>query len=116
MFMSATEEQMELVDQSDMDHVAYILIIYSLAFLMFLFTHILIHIYDRYANPPMKNKDFANGHAENGRVRDAEEFELDGLMSDDEGDESRQMLRESEDGPSLDSHSTMGKNHENSTN
>lgn len=115
MFLSATQEQMELVDQSAMDHVAYILIIFSLAFLMFLFTQILIHLYDRNVNQP-STKDLTNGHtAENGRVRDAEEFELEGLTSDDEGDESRGMLRNNTDRTSLDSHSTVGKHNENST-
>lgn len=113
MFMMATEEQMMLVDQSDMDHVAYLLIIFSLAFLMFLFAHILIHLYDRNANPPLKSKDYTA--AENGDIGDAQEFELQSLTSDDEGDERRRMLRSSEDGPSLDSHSTVGKNHENSS-
>lgn len=111
--MGATDEQMELIDKSAMDHVAYILIIFSLAFLMFLFTHILIHIYDTKANPSPNIKNYATTHAnENGRAREAEEFELEGLTSDDEGEESRAMLRRSEDGPSLDSHSTVGKNQE----
>ena len=86
--MGATEEQMLLVDQSSMDHVAYLLILFSVAFIVFLFAHMLIHLYDRNANPQVKSKDFDSHAAENGRVRDAEEFELDGLMSDDEADEA----------------------------
>lgn len=50
LFMGATEEQMLLVSTSGLDHVAYILILYSLAFLVFLFVHILLTIYDRSAN------------------------------------------------------------------
>ncbi|QUC20955.1 uncharacterized protein UV8b_05196 [Ustilaginoidea virens] len=100
LFMGATEEQMQLVSQSGMDGMSYILILFSLAFLLFLFVNMLIHLYDRLANPATDAKSFANGHAganpgaaEEGQVRDAEEFELDGLMSDEEGDESRSMLR-----------------------
>ena len=95
---------MMLVAAAGLDHVAYILILYSFAFLMFLFVCMLIHLYDRVANPldGLAPKDggedasgttgLANGHArraggvEDRRVRDAEEFELEGLMSDDDDD------------------------------
>jgi hypothetical protein len=113
--MGATEEQMNLVAGSSMDHVSYILITFSFASLMFLFVNMLIHLWDRLAHPPLNTKDFdtslthANGRAvEDGQIRDAEEFELDGLTSDDEDDPSRRML-----GPnSEDSGSTMGRNHQ----
>lgn len=108
---------MILVHQSPLDHVSYILILFSIAFLFFLFVNMLIHLYDRLADPAIDTKNFANGHArangraaEEGQLRDAEEFELDGLMSDDEGDVSRGMLRRSEDRSSLDTPSTVGKN------
>lgn len=112
--MGATEEQMLLIDASALDHVSYILIIFSIAFIVFLFAHMLIHLYDRNANPPINTKDFADSRtAEDGRVREAEEFELDGLMSDDEADEGRRMLRRSEDGLGSDSSpSTVGKNNQ----
>lgn len=100
--MGATEEQMNLVDSSSMDHVAYILILFSLAFLTFLFANMLIHLYDRLENPPINTKDLSNGYSglngrpmEEGRVREAEEFELEGLTSEDEDDEQRGMLRRS---------------------
>jgi hypothetical protein len=117
--MGATEEQMALVANSSMDHVAYILILYSLAFLLFLFTHMLIHVYDRSADPPAPPKDLANGHiranghaATERQLRDAEEFELEGLMSDDE-DEGRRMLgNDRDDEQGLGSPSTVGKNSE----
>src|ERR1044072_5375194 len=93
--MGATEEQMELVENSSMDHVSYILVLYSLAFIVFLFTNILIHIYDRHTDAP----NGSTGSSSNSRIRlsrdrrveeahigDAEEFELDGLSSDDEDD------------------------------
>ncbi len=41
LFMGATEEQMNLVAGSAMDHVSYILITYSLASIMFLFVNML---------------------------------------------------------------------------
>ncbi|KAG8409915.1 hypothetical protein J3458_018991 [Metarhizium acridum] len=117
LFMGATEEQMNLVAQSSMDGVSYILIMYSLAFLVFLFTNMLIHLYDRLANPDVNTKDFASGHsranghaAEEGQLRDAEQFELHDFMSDDEGGEGQAMLRGSLDRPSIDTPSTLGKN------
>ena len=36
LFMGATEEQMKLLDEAHVDHVSYLLILYSVAFLMFL--------------------------------------------------------------------------------
>jgi hypothetical protein len=98
LFMGATEEQMMLVASSSMDHISYILITYSLASLMFLFVNILIGLWDRLEHPVLDTKElganhYANGLAvENGQLRDAQEFELDGLMSDDDDDPSRQML------------------------
>ncbi|KAF7545761.1 hypothetical protein G7046_g9483 [Stylonectria norvegica] len=118
MFMGATEEQMQLVDRSDLDHVSYILILYSLASVLFLFTNMIVGLWDRLENPPLNTKDFTNGHTngrvmEDGQLRDAEEFELDGLMSDEDDDPRRRMLRGSSDGePSLDTPSTVGKNNE----
>ncbi|KAI1411793.1 hypothetical protein F5Y13DRAFT_164356 [Hypoxylon sp. FL1857] len=111
LFMGATEEQMALVASSGMDHVAYILILYSLAFLVFLFTNVLLGIYDRNSTPALPSKEIANGRLGprvNGNVpvRDAQEFELEGLMSDDEEDGVRR-LREDD---SLNSPSTIGKN------
>ncbi|CAJ2510386.1 Uu.00g050890.m01.CDS01 [Anthostomella pinea] len=119
LFMAATEEQMDLVDSSDMDHVAYILILYSLAMLLFLWVNMLITTYDRNVGPALPNKEAANGRLGprlNGNVpvRDAEEFELEGLMSDDEGDHAdhvRRRVQDDED-DSLNSPSTVGKNND----
>ncbi|KAK6075450.1 integral membrane protein [Seiridium cupressi] len=118
LFMGATEEQMAFVAASSMDHVSYILILYSLAFLVFLFTMILVHLYDRNADPAEPSKLTANGRLGprlNGHVpvRDAQEFELEGLMSDDEDDVRRDEMRRrlnGEDDP--ESPSTLGKNEE----
>ncbi|KAK0652830.1 hypothetical protein B0T16DRAFT_406881 [Cercophora newfieldiana] len=107
MFMGATEEQMALVKNSGMDAVAYILILYSLAFLLFLFVHMLIYVYDRSANAQKLAQPVANGRAapgtrteEDGRLGDAGEFELEGLMTDDEDEDDasrRNLLKHGED-------------------
>ncbi|KAK4234397.1 hypothetical protein C8A03DRAFT_18696 [Achaetomium macrosporum] len=118
LFMGATEEQMALVAGSGIDHVAYILILYSIASLLFLFVMVLIHVYDRVANPLTK-KPVVNGQAVRGadeaRLRDANEYELDGLVSDEEDEERaarRKLLRDDgleDDGP-LPTPSTVGGN------
>ncbi|KAI1491392.1 hypothetical protein F5X96DRAFT_631401 [Biscogniauxia mediterranea] len=115
LFMGATEEQMALVDASSMDHVAYILILYSLAFLIFLFTCMLINVYERNSTIDIPNKELANGRLGprlNGNVpvRDAQEFELEGLMSDDEDDSPRHRV--GDDDSDSNSPSTVGKNNE----
>lgn len=82
---------MNLLTNAGVSHVSYILLLYSISFLLFLFVCMLLHLYASYAWPldPVRPKAMANGglnghvgHVE--RVRDAEEFELEGLMSDDE--------------------------------
>lgn len=106
--MGATEEQMQLVSDAGITHVSYILVLYSFAFLMFLFTNMLIHLYSANSSPPVPPKDVEgteqmprmNGHSrgtDSRQIRDAEEFELAGLMSDEESPESP---------------STLGKNNE----
>lgn len=142
MFMGATEEQMRLLSNANVTHVSYILILYSIAFLLYLFVNILLYVYAAHAWPDDesngtralpsqpggsgRNVSIAgpsgsghtrklstlriNGSASGGggangsarlprhratdsqQVRDAEEFELEGLISDGdgEGDESLQ--------------------------
>lgn len=102
--MGATEEQMALLIRANVTHVAYILLLYSIAFLMFLFVGLLLHLYASHTWPlsrentnPFMSKmngrptSSRNGHARGAgsvgdaqRLRDAEEFELEGLMSDEE--------------------------------
>lgn len=96
--MGATEEQMALLATAHVSHVSYILILYSISFLLFLFVSMLLHLYATYAWPIdvsqpklTANRGISNGHVPgqsvDRRVRDAEEFELEGLMSeDDEGE------------------------------
>jgi len=111
---------MDLVAHSKLDHVSYILILYSLAFLTFLFVNMLISVYDASANAAgsttkADGRSAARGHVANeGRqLRDAEEFELDGLMSDDEDEEQaarRKLLKDDAEEGALASPSTLGRN------
>jgi len=130
--MGATEEQMHLLSDADVTHVSYILILYSIAFLLYLFVNILLYVYASHAWPDDESNGVRsssskgpgsssgslgvaagpsaghhhtrkvsvgmNGDANgpvNGsarlprhrgsasqQVRDAEEFELEGLISD----------------------------------
>jgi hypothetical protein len=114
--MGATEEQMKLLDGAHVDHVSYILILYSVSFLLFLcmlnystpgqsltvlVVNILLHIYVVNSEPRSIKLDAESGTVPNGRAnghlaRDAEEFELHGLASDDEDDqnEEERLLKE----------------------
>ncbi|KAG9595196.1 hypothetical protein KCU77_g2639, partial [Aureobasidium melanogenum] len=102
LFMGATEEQMLLLSNAGVTHVTYILILYSFAFLLFLFVNMLLRLYTYYAEAPTNGKTpdpesrlngsaLPNGHARipdasDRQIRDAEEFELEGLMSEDDED------------------------------
>jgi hypothetical protein len=112
--MGATEEQMSLLNANGVDHVSYILILYSVAFLTFLckcrrsprdelvltaaVANVLIFIYASSAMPAgTKDGETQNGRLTNGArlARDAEEFELDGLTSEDEeANEAHRLLKE----------------------
>ncbi|KAE8351677.1 hypothetical protein BDV28DRAFT_136564 [Aspergillus coremiiformis] len=112
LFMGATEEQMQLLHDAGITHVSYILILYSIAFILFLFVNILLHIYAVHAWPESTkaspacssgeeeaaqstsraNGSFRNGHARSNseaqHIHDADAYELEGLISDeDEGKE-----------------------------
>ncbi len=94
--MGATEEQTQLISDAGITHVSYILVLYSFAFLIFLFANMLLHLYAVNASPPVPSKDIegervprlprTNGQrpTDSRQIHDAEEFELEGLMSDDE--------------------------------
>ena len=105
LFMGATEEQMNLIANSPMDGVSYILILYSFAFLVFLFVHMLLALYERTQATDGKVALNGNAPGEARQLRDAEEFELEGLMSDDE-DETKRSARRGPDSPD----STLGGN------
>lgn len=137
--MGATEEQMQLLSDAGVTHVAYILMLYSIAFFLFLcktpswslsfslytltqdsVVNILLHLYAVHAFPESTKlstrsrrtdsissytdinlEATANGHArsrsETQRIRDAEAFELEGLISEDEEDGSRPRVRKEAD-------------------
>lgn len=132
--MGATEEQMKFLSDAGVSHVSYILILYSISFLLFLFVNMLLHLYavhawpddetngrkevrlhsrtasvalgpqrpgilKRYSDADSPTMNGINGPA-NGKVkmprhrptdsqqvRDAEEFELEGLITDGEDEE-----------------------------
>ena len=112
LFMGATEEQMEYLSNLNVTHVSYILILFSITFLLFLFVSLLLHLYAQsmmplpsaqrsngggvaLPNSPMDTES-RSGPSTNGPTRrtnhknvtprDAEEFELEGLISDDDGE------------------------------
>jgi hypothetical protein len=51
LFMGATEEQMHLLSDANVTHVSYILILYSVAFLLYLFVNVLSYVYASSAWP-----------------------------------------------------------------
>ena len=82
---------MDLLSNAHVTHVSYILILYSISFLLFLFVSMLLRLYATITWPvsTVKGQEAngtvqrPNGHI-NRRIHDAEEFELEGLMSEDE--------------------------------
>lgn len=111
--MGATEEQMLLMSDYGVTHVTYVLLLYSVSFLLYLFVNILLYLYAQHAWPiekpkpgeqrtgglPMAKRHMSTGSVLNGnamgnghvrrpsdmrRVRDAEAFELEGLISEGE--------------------------------
>jgi hypothetical protein len=118
LFMGASHEQMDLVAASAMDHVSYILILFSVSALMFLLVLVLISTYEHLV-PAAPQKQAGLEAAQGGvPVRDAQEFELEGLITDDEDDDdgTHGMLKgggkrlddDNDDSPS--SPSTVGGN------
>ncbi|KAF8477399.1 hypothetical protein BDZ91DRAFT_709183 [Kalaharituber pfeilii] len=93
-FQAANEEQIALVSSIGIDHVSYILVLYSLASLMFLFTNMLIGLYMKNPPPPLKRPvggevTRPNGHARPAEVADdVQQFELEGLISDSEDEQT----------------------------
>ena len=127
--MGATEEQMQLLSDAHVTHVSYILILFSMAFLLYLFVNVLLHLYFVYTFPqgdPRADSESdrrpgilkrhssgaglindTNGHprplraprmpwhrgTDSQQIRDAETFELQGLIEDDE-----ELVLESKEG------------------
>jgi len=93
-FMAATEEQLALVDSVGIDHVSYILVLYSLAFLLYLFVQVLLYLFIHNSSTFKLAGEVpaTNGitpEPTNRRVQDAEEFELEGLITDDDAESDR---------------------------
>ncbi|KAJ5363320.1 hypothetical protein N7541_004164 [Penicillium brevicompactum] len=116
LFLGATEEQMVMLNNAGIMHVSYVLILYSVAFVVFLFVNVLLHIYAVHAWPNSESTDQngprytslnrgpnTNGHTRSTsqQIQDAEAFELHGLISDDEEGPSM--------GPRKDSDEELGK-------
>lgn len=104
-FMSATEEQMALIAAIGMDHVSYLLILYSLSALFYLFTIYLINLFvtnNRRKKPAQNGLNISTSN-ERARSRsrdpereigDAAEFELEGLMTDSEPETDSPVSKE----------------------
>lgn len=82
---------MAMLDSAHVSHVSYVLTLYSLSFVLFFFVSQLLDLYCASAFPITEPKTTdgvtaegrENGYADS-RVRDAEEFELEVLISEDE--------------------------------
>ncbi|KAF9224160.1 hypothetical protein BS17DRAFT_780583 [Gyrodon lividus] len=71
LFMSATDEELDGVSDSGMDHVTYILGMYSLAFLLYLHTLFLLHLYSssgRNADSVQTTRDVVFSASPNGEI------------------------------------------------
>ncbi|KAI9676616.1 MAG: hypothetical protein M1829_002933 [Trizodia sp. TS-e1964] len=106
LFMGATEEQMQLVNDADIGHVSYVLVLYSLAFLTYFLVNVLLHVYavnisDKHDSEgtgavslPVENRHPNSSSRTvppaSRQIRDAEEFELDGLISDEDDEEEEE--------------------------
>ena len=91
--MGATEEQLVLLSSLHVTHVSYILVLYSVAFLLFFFVSVLLHLYTQSTWPAQQKNIIAlpstpttNGHGE--------QFELEGLITDDEDERASEGLSE----------------------
>lgn len=100
--MGATEEQMQILSDAGVTHVSYVLVLYSLAFLMFLFTNILLHLYAMNSRPVLLTRDqeilSSNRQRDktSSHLNDAEEFELEDLMEEYDVPESPSTLGKNE--------------------
>ncbi|KAK6349586.1 hypothetical protein TWF696_005870 [Orbilia brochopaga] len=94
LFMGANEEMLQMLVNAGVDHVSYLLVLYSTAFLLYLFVNILVHVYATGTKKDTVSEGPVNGGAGarrrmglppiETRSRETEEFELEGLLSDDE--------------------------------
>ncbi|KAK9247397.1 hypothetical protein V1506DRAFT_470741 [Lipomyces tetrasporus] len=95
LFMFANEEQLQLINENHIDHGSYSLIIYSVAFLVFFYFLLLISLWQRLSSNSYEGVKYevANDGSSGSyiatpisdveadrQVREAEEFELNGLL------------------------------------
>ncbi|KNZ78841.1 Protein YTP1 [Termitomyces sp. J132] len=64
LFMSATDEELAFVHDNQMDHVTYILIMFSIAFFMYTFIVFLLHLYSTTGRNASNNNSTAEGGIE----------------------------------------------------
>ncbi|EWC45626.1 hypothetical protein DRE_05187 [Drechslerella stenobrocha 248] len=85
LFIGANEEMLQLQVNVGIDHMSYLLVLYSIAFLMYLLVQVLVYVYTSNTAVEAAAAAAPGSHSriETG-TRGAEEFELEGLLSDDE--------------------------------
>ncbi|KAG6812346.1 hypothetical protein H0H92_003336 [Tricholoma furcatifolium] len=64
LFMSATDEELDYVNDNEMDHVTYILIMFSIAFLLYTFVVFLLHLYSTTGRNAASNAASSDGAIE----------------------------------------------------
>lgn len=99
LFMGATEEQMKLLSDAGISHVSYVLILYSISFLLFLFANILLHIYTLGSMGVSLSRDEETTSLKvKGQDADADDFELEDLMDEyDSVPESPKSIKKERD-------------------
>lgn len=97
--MGATEEQMKLLSDAGISHVSYVLILYSISFLLFLFANILLHIYTLGSMGVSLSRDEETTSLKvKGQDADADDFELEDLMDEyDSVPESPKSIKKERD-------------------
>ncbi|KAK6205176.1 uncharacterized protein RJT21DRAFT_137592 [Scheffersomyces amazonensis] len=95
LFMSATEEQLILVHDLGADHSAYILVVSSAAFLIYLWMISLLTLYLRLVGYDEDGElGLTHADSEYSQVRNAEDFELGDLSDDDVNTPSEDLHHE----------------------
>lgn len=97
MFMGANEEQLALLNSAMVDPMSYALILFSLAFLVYLYAHILITLYEhtgKNLDEVSRVKLNGNGNASNEalatRADGVQDFELGALLNEEDDEEEEE--------------------------
>jgi len=85
-FMSATDEELRYIDTVGMDHVTYILLIFSAAFMIYMFMSLLIQLYLRGGKNATRIKEYQGPEYERLEDREGNSIALDvyGLSPEEE--------------------------------